>query len=40
MFLDITSYFQFLDGLIIALFVVTLLIIFIYQYDVLRRKKT
>jgi hypothetical protein len=39
-FLDVTSYFQFLDGLVIALFIVTLLIIFIYQYDVLRRKKS
>jgi len=37
--LDITSYFSFLSGTMITLFVITLVIIFVYEYEVLRRPK-
>ena len=35
--LDITSYFSFLSGAMITLFVISLIIIFVYEYEVLRR---
>jgi hypothetical protein len=38
--LDTTSYYNFLSGTMITLFVVTLAIIFVYEYEVLRRPKT
>jgi hypothetical protein len=37
--LDITGYFNFLSGAMITLFVVSLIIIFVYEYEVLRRPK-
>ena len=37
--LDVTSYFSFLSGAMITLFVITLVIIFVYEYEVLRRPK-
>ena len=33
------SYYSFLSGLMISLFVVSLVIIFVYEYEVLRRPK-
>jgi hypothetical protein len=38
--LDVTSYFSFLSGTMITLFIITLIIIFVYEYEVLRRPKT
>ena len=38
--LDISSYYNFLSGLMITLFVVSLIVIFVYEYEVLRRPKT
>ena len=38
-FLDTTSYYNFLSGTMITLFVVTLVIIFVYEYEALRRPK-
>ncbi len=38
--LDVTSYYGFLSGLMITLFIVSLIIIFVYEYEVLRRPKT
>ena len=38
--LSTTSYYNFLSGTMITLFAVTLVIIFIYEYEVLRRPKT
>jgi hypothetical protein len=38
--LDVTSYFSFLSGTMITLFVITLVIIFVYEYEVLRRPKS
>jgi hypothetical protein len=37
--LSTTSYYNFLSGAMIALFVLTLIIIFVYEYEVLRRPK-
>jgi hypothetical protein len=37
--LSTTSYYNFLSGAMITLFVVTLVIIFVYEYEVLRRPK-
>jgi hypothetical protein len=37
--LDTTSYYNFLSGTMITLFVVILIIIFVYEYEVLRRPK-
>jgi hypothetical protein len=37
--LSTTSYYNFLSGTMIALFVITLAIIFVYEYEVLRRPK-
>jgi len=37
--LDATGYYNFLSGLMITLFVVSLVIIFVYEYEVLRRPK-
>jgi hypothetical protein len=38
--LDIASYFSFLSGVMITLFIISLIIIFVYEYEVLRRPKT
>jgi hypothetical protein len=38
--LDITSYYNFLSTLMIVLFVVGLVIVFVYEYEALRRSKT
>lgn len=38
--LDATSYYNFIDGIMIALFVVALIVIFVYEYEVLRRPKS
>jgi hypothetical protein len=38
--LSVTSYYNFLSGLMITLFVMSLIIIFVYEYEVLRRPKT
>lgn len=37
--LDATAYYNFISGAMIALFILTLIIIFIYEYEVLRRPK-
>lgn len=37
--LDTTGYYNFLSGTMITLFVVILIIIFVYEYEVLRRPK-
>ena len=37
--LDISSYYSFLSELMIILFVVGLVIIFVYEYEALRRSK-
>jgi len=37
--LDATSYYNFLSGAMITLFVISLIIIFVYEYEVLRRPK-
>lgn len=37
--LAIAGYYNFLSGLMITLFVVSLIIIFVYEYEVLRRPK-
>jgi hypothetical protein len=38
--LAVAGYYNFLSGLMITLFVVSLIIIFVYEYEVLRRPKT
>lgn len=38
--LSTTSYFTFLSGLMITLFAISLVIIFVYEYEVLRRSKS
>jgi len=39
-FLDINSYYNFLSTTMIVLFIVGLVIIFVYEYEALRRSKT
>jgi hypothetical protein len=39
-FLDISSYYNFLSTTMIVLFVVALVVIFVYEYEALRRTKT
>lgn len=39
-FLSLSSYYNFLSTAMIALFVVGLVIIFVYEYEMLRRSKT
>ena len=39
-FLDITSYYNFQSTLMIVLFAVGLVVIFVYEYEALRRSKT
>lgn len=38
--LSVTSFYNFLDGVMITLFVLSLIIIFVYEYEALRRPKT
>jgi hypothetical protein len=38
--LDVTGYYNFLDGIMLTLFVVSLIIVFVYEYEVLRRPRT
>jgi len=38
--LDVSSYYNLLSGLMITLFIVSLVVIFVYEYEVLRRPKT
>jgi len=38
--LSTTSYYNFLSGTMITLFIATLVIIFVYEYEVLRRPKS
>ena len=38
--LDVSGYYNFLSGLMITLFVVSLVVIFAYEYEVLRRPKS
>jgi len=39
-FLTITSYYNFLSTTMIVLFIVALVVIFVYEYEALRRTKT
>jgi hypothetical protein len=39
-FLDINSYYNFISTALIVLFVVGLVIVFVYEYEALRRSKT
>ena len=39
-FFDINGYYNFLSTLMIALFIVGLVIVFVYEYEMLRRAKT
>ena len=38
--LDLGSFYNFISGTMITLFVVALIIILVYEYEVLRRSKT
>lgn len=38
--LNATSFYNFIDGIMITLFVVVLIVIFVYEYEVLRRPKS
>ena len=39
-FLDINSYYDFISTAMITLFIVGLVIVFVYEYEALRRSKT
>ena len=39
-FLDANGYYNFLSTAMIALFIIALVIIFVYEYEALRRSKT
>lgn len=39
-FLDLNSYYSFLGTMMIALFIVGLVVVFVYEYEALRRSKT
>lgn len=39
-FLDINGYYNFLSTSMIALFIIGLVVIFVYEYEALRRSKT
>ena len=39
-FLDINSYYNFISTAMITLFIVGLVIVFVYEYEALRRSKT
>ena len=38
--LDLTTFYNFISGTMITLFVVALIVILVYEYEVLRRSKT
>ncbi len=38
--LDLNTFFSFISGSMITLFIVALVIIFVYEYEVLRRTKS
>ena len=38
--LDVVGYYNFLDGIMLTLFVLSLIIVFVYEYEVLRRPRT
>jgi hypothetical protein len=37
--LSISGYYNFLSGLMITLFILSLIVVFVYEYEVLRRPK-
>ena len=37
--LEVTGYYNFLSDMMITLFIISLIIIFVYEYEVLRRPK-
>jgi hypothetical protein len=39
-FLDVNSYYNFMSTTMIVLFIVALVVIFVYEYEALRRTKT
>ena len=39
-FLDINSYYNFLSTTMIVLFIIGLVLVFVYEYEMLRREKT
>lgn len=39
-FLDITGFYNFLGAMMIVLFIVGLVVVFVYEYEALRRTKT
>jgi hypothetical protein len=39
-FLSLDSYYSFLSTLMIVLFIVAIIVIFVYEYEALRRSKT
>lgn len=39
-FLSVSSYYSFLSTTMIALFIIGLVIVFVYEYEALRRSKT
>ena len=39
-FFDINGYYNFLTTAMIALFIIGLVIVFVYEYEMLRRQKT
>lgn len=39
-FLDLNSYYDFLSTMMIVLFIVGLVVVFVYEYEALRRSKT
>ena len=39
-FFDINGYYNFLSTAMIALFIIGLVIVFVYEYEMLRRQKT
>ena len=39
-FLSSTSYYDFLSSLMITLFVIAIIVVFVYEYEALRRSKT
>jgi hypothetical protein len=38
-FLDVTSFYNFLSTMMIVLFIVGLVVVFVYEYEALRRSK-
>ncbi len=38
--LDAESYYNFLSSLMITLFVIAIIVVFVYEYEALRRSKT